>query len=81
MPPIRLKMQITLHSQSALKHFIIKFYMSLGVSTDLSAKFTKICWKFQCVGVKNRFGANYFKILHELEFKFMHGAFPLTKYL
>ena len=43
MPPIRLKMQIILHDQSALKHFIGKFYMSLGVSTDLAVELTKIC--------------------------------------
>ena len=64
MPPIRLKMLIILHNQSALQHFIGKFYMSLGVSADLSAtEFTKICCKFRCVGVKNCSEANFFQDL------------------
>ena len=48
--------------QSALKHFIGKLYMSLGVLTNLlAAELTKICWKFQCVGIKNCSVVNFFQ--------------------
>ena len=54
-------MQIIFHHQSALKDFIGKFYMIIGLSTELlAAEFTKICCIFQCVGPKNRSGANFF---------------------
>ena len=83
MPPIRLKMQIILHNQSALKHFIAKFCMRLGVSTDLlTAEFAETCRKFQCVRPtrkKSLWSESFFKILREREFKFMRGAFSLTK--
>ena len=49
-----------LNRKNALKHFSGKFYMSLGVSTNLAAEFTNVPWKFQCVGVKNLSGENFF---------------------